>query len=134
MATKDEKKETPVVPAENTAAKETVAETPAMLPGGVTQAEADRWKAEHGKVFQIAVDVTEKDKAVCYLKPLSKAQKSFAATMMAKSEIYDMGEFMLNNNLIGGDPRFTQEGNVRDSAIIAAGNMFDFLPVKVTTL
>ena len=106
--------------------------TTAKLLGGITQAQMDAWKAEHGDVFKIEVKVSGNDLAVCYLRKMTRQEKTYAAQQLAKSDVYGVGDFILRNCRLGGDKRFDTNDQVFDSAVLVAGNLFDFLPAELS--
>jgi len=100
--------------------------------GVLSAKEIEVLKKKHGELFKIVVDLNDNEQAVCYLRGLTRNDKSYVAQKMAKSDIYEVGKYILANCKVGGDKRFETDDKVYDSAVLTAGDLFDFLPAELS--
>lgn len=104
----------------------------AKLAGGITQAQLDQWKKEHEEIHVITVEVSKKDKAVGYLRPLQRHEYGLALQAYNKKSPIAAAELVLNNCWLGGDERIMKEDKVYISAATAAQELVDFLPSSIS--
>jgi hypothetical protein len=104
-----------------------------VYPGGVTQDQIDRWKAEHGDVTIIRVKVARTGETLgAILRPLNKRQEYFAALSMAeKDKPGEAGDFILKNCWLGGDERLKSEETAYVTACVKAYNSVEFYDAEV---
>ncbi len=95
--------------------------------GNISQEQIATWKKQHGIVYKLEVTVSEKDKAVGYLRKPNRNHKATALSMYAKDKILECGEFIRNNCWLGGDERLLNENDIADSAAIQASAIIKFL-------
>lgn len=106
-----------------------------LLAGGVTQAQIDAWKKEHGKIYSIAVptnDNAESDKVTGYFKKPNLATISAAAS--AGNDILRVGNIMLENLFLGGDPEIKANEEVKMSVIAELSKLFKIRQAEVGEL
>ncbi|MBD3748937.1 MAG: hypothetical protein IE931_05530 [Sphingobacteriales bacterium] len=93
-------------------AKQNLEGAPKMLAGGVTQAQLDAWKAKHGEVHIISVEVSKDDKAVGYYR---KPDRDVLANVVNKATdglMFEAREFLAQNTWLGGDKRHQTNDDV----------------------
>ena len=102
------------------------------LPGGVTAAQMDAWKKE-GPVHIVEVEINDgKEKVVGYFREPNRTEYGTAAQIFQKSSPLAVGEFLLNNCKLGGDERIWTVDKIYMSAAIAAQELIDFFPARIS--
>jgi len=82
---------------------------------------------EFKKVHTIKVNVDKDDVAVGYLKPPTRNIKAAALSMYSQNKILESGEFLRDNCWLGGDERLKTDGDIADTAAMAASGIFKML-------
>lgn len=80
---------------------------PAALPGGITQEQFDKWKADHGEVIVVTVEATDGPKTA-YYKPVSacaKPRQVFAALAkkLSANDSVAAGQFLARSTELAAD-------------------------------
>ena len=97
----------------------------ARLYGGVSQAQIEKWKDQHGLVQSLTVNVKERDYGFYFREP-DHSEISLALGAGAKTP-YDQGVSLLNSIYLGGDSEIMQSSRVKTAAAIALyGDFFSF--------
>lgn len=99
--------------------------------GNITEAQIKEWKKNHKEVFKIAVEVSENDTAVCYLKKLKRDHIAIALTLYNQDKLLECGEFIVQNAWLGGDERCKKHEDIAVSAAIQANQLVKFLKGNV---
>ena len=86
----------------------------------------DKWKNAHGAVTMISVDVTEKDKAVGFLKKPTRNVTAKAMSLYNLNKVLETGEYLLQNCWIDGDERLINDEDVSMAAAVQAKNLVEF--------
>jgi hypothetical protein len=95
--------------------------------GIISKDQIDAWKKEHKKVHIIKVTVDKDDVAVGYLKPPTRNIKAAALSMYSQNKVLESGEFLRDNCWLGGDDRLKTDGDIADTAAMAASGIFKML-------
>ncbi|MGE0635988.1 MAG: hypothetical protein AB7P01_06085 [Bacteroidia bacterium] len=109
-----------------------MADPKTKLPGGVTQAQLDKWKKEHGEVKEVEVplDDTGKNTVTCFVKK-PNIDILGAAAAVAETDPMKSGLILFDNCYLGGDPETKGNEEVKMSVIVALKSMFR---VRVATI
>lgn len=102
------------------------------LPGGVTQAQLDKWKKEHGEVkeVEIPLDDTGKNIVTCYVKK-PNIDILGAAASVAETDPMRSGLILYDNCYLGGDPETKESDEVKMSVVVALKSMFRVRLAKI---
>lgn len=94
------------------------------LPGGVTQAQIDMWKAQHGSVSLVPLPLNDQGTSVvyAYVRKPNMTDLS-AATAVEQTDSMLAGEILFDNCFLGGDPEVKEITNVKISCIVALKGM-----------
>lgn len=95
--------------------------------GIISKDQIEAWKKEHKKVHTLKVTVSDGDVAVGYLKSPTRNIKATALSMYSQNKILESGEFLRDNCWLGGDERLKTDGDIADSAAMAASGIFKML-------
>lgn len=95
--------------------------------GVVPDAQLKAWKAKHGWIQKITVEIGENDTAVGYLRKPTRDHKAIALSLFSQNQILECGEFLLQNCWLGGDERLKDADDIADSAAIQANTIVNFL-------
>lgn len=106
-----------------------------LLPGDITPAQLNAWKAKYGKVFAIEVNVDEdgKDIATGYFK---KPDLSVIGLVqkIGKEDPMKASISGFTNCWLGGDERFLSDDEIKLSAINEMGKLFKIRSARVKNL
>lgn len=105
-----------------------------LLPGGVTQAEIDKWKSEHKDVFKIDVkDDDGKIIATGYFKSPNRATIG-AAMKFIKDNPVRMNEIIMQNCWLGGDKEMQTDDSLFMSASTELAELFQIRAAEIKKL
>ncbi len=95
------------------------------IPGGVTQAQIDMWKAQHGSVSLVQVPLNDQGTSLAsaYVRKPNLTDLS-AATAVQENDPMLAGQILFDNCYLGGDPEVSSIDEVKLSVIVALKSIF----------
>ena len=105
---------------------------PTLLPGGVTQAQIDKWKSQHGEIKQIVIPLDDlgKNNAHGYVRKPDLDVIS-AANRFSDTDPLQAGQILFENCFLGGDPEISQNQEAKMSAMTAISQLFKIRKAEI---